>query len=115
MSYDYRKDEFLLARKFVTKHNNAKAKGIKFTMTIQSLRNLLRATKCYYTGIPLTKENFTIDRVDSAKGYEKGNVVACCEQYNMWKGTLENPTNSLDMELCFQTLLKTRKRLGRKL
>ncbi len=50
--------------------------------------------KCYYTGVEMvlmsTKKNdlrsMSVDRVDSSKGYENGNVVLCCLGMNLLKG-----------------------------
>lgn len=68
---------------------------------------------CFYCG---TKEDLGIDRLDSAIGYLKGNVVPCCHACNMSKRTLtteefkaicadvhnydHDPTN--DGKLCLQ-------------
>lgn len=68
--------------------------------------NMLRAKKCHYSGIELTPgarpgeqqkfTDFSIDRIDSSKGYIPGNVVACCRAVNEMKSYLEsrgeNPT-----------------------
>lgn len=86
-----------LAQKYINKRNNALSRGIKFTMTLQSMRNLMGAKKCYYTGVPLTNPSAgyakasdrTIDRIDPSKGYEPGNVVACCHAANQLKAQVE--------------------------
>lgn len=69
---------------------------------------MLVAKRCYYTGVKLTRPKFnrdgvvyknqtkrptdvTIDRVDSSKGYVKGNVVACSYAANCFKSKFENP------------------------
>jgi hypothetical protein len=47
--------------------------------------------RCYYTGIEFEDEGLlsrSIDRVDSAKGYEEGNVVACTVDINGKKANL---------------------------
>lgn len=83
-----------LAKKFVAKSQNAASRGISFGLSLTSYRNLLRAKKCHYTGVPLNDKEGdpnqrTIDRIDSSKGYEKGNVVACASWFNQLKGTME--------------------------
>ncbi|AHJ87405.1 hypothetical protein phiPsa374_145 [Pseudomonas phage phiPsa374] len=88
------------AKHLVWKAENAKKRGIEFSLTHTGMKNLLGAKRCYYTGIPLTKStgkeaelqlsDFTIDRIDGSKGYVKGNVVACCHAANQMKGQLES-------------------------
>ena len=48
---------------------------------------------CYYTGIPMTGkpgnlDNISIDRVESTKGYIRGNIVLCCEAINIMKNQM---------------------------
>lgn len=88
------------AKRLVWKAENAKKRGIEFNLTIASMKNLLSAKKCFYTGIGLTKStgkedklklsDFTIDRIDGSKGYTKGNVVACCHAANQMKNQFES-------------------------
>lgn len=95
MSYH---DDLELAQKFIRKRQNAVDRGIKFSLTLQSMKNLMRAKRCYYTGFlltdprphgPLRATDRTIDRVDASKGYEPGNVVACCHAANQLKSMCE--------------------------
>ena len=67
---------------------SAKSRGIEFELPLQSLRNIMRAKKCYFTGQELTKRTKSIDRIDNTKGYVKGNVVACHVKFNNKKGNL---------------------------
>lgn len=88
-------DDLYLARKYVMKEENAKRRGIPFKLTFQSYKNLMRAKKCYYTGIELSDvegaaDQRTIDRINANKGYEKGNVVACCHAFNQLKAKMEH-------------------------
>lgn len=95
---DYSFDLYV-ARKMESKANNARQRGIEFNLSFAAMRNLLRAKKCYYTGIPLTRpakggqtvraSDLTIDRIDSTKGYVHGNVVACCHAANQMKSFAE--------------------------
>lgn len=90
------------AKHLVWKAENAKKRGIEFNLTIASMKNLLSAKCCFYTGIHLTKSSgkeangelklsdFTIDRIDGSKGYVKGNVVACCHAANQMKNQFES-------------------------
>jgi hypothetical protein len=88
------------AKHLVWKAENAKKRGIEFSLTHTSMKNLLGAKRCFYTGIPLTKStgkeaelklsDFTIDRIDGSKGYVKGNVVACCHAANQMKNQFES-------------------------
>lgn len=90
------------AKHLVWKAENAKKRGIEFNLTIASMKNLLTAKKCFYTGIALTKStgkepngelrlsDATIDRIDVTKGYVSGNVVACCHAANQMKNQFES-------------------------
>lgn len=95
------KPEFDLycAKHLVWKSENAKKRGIEFDLSFQSMKNLMGAKRCFYTGILLTKStgngemrlsDATIDRVDVNKGYTSGNVVACCHAANQMKNQFES-------------------------
>lgn len=93
--------DLYVARKLTKKASNARERGIPFDMTFTSMKNILKSTKCYYTGIPLVLPTsgmdssklppnaLTIDRIDSSKPYTHGNVVACCYAFNSMKGQVE--------------------------
>lgn len=91
--------DLYVADKLRRKADNARERGIEFEMTFQSMKNILSAKKCHYTGLPLTRarhatfpiraSDLTIDRVDSSKGYVKGNVVACSHAANQLKAQVE--------------------------
>lgn len=58
--------------------------------------------KCYYTGVELSGipgkwNHFSIDRIDSNKGYIKGNLVLCCALVNAMK--MDSDINHF-IELC---------------
>ena len=83
-----------LARKYLSKEQQARDRGIVFKLSLTSYRNLISAKKCFYTGITLSDvegagDQLTIDRIDNTRGYEHGNVVACCLAFNQLKGKLE--------------------------
>lgn len=90
----------LIAEKYLNKYHNARNMKIEFNLSFTSFKNLMNSKKCYYTGVQMTTKlsgktikgtDRTVDRLDSNKGYIKGNVVACCHTVNKIKGTLENP------------------------
>ena len=96
-----------VAKKLISMHKTAAERGIKFDLPFLSLKNLLRAKRCYYTGELFTKANpVTVDRVDSSLGYVKGNVVACTHDFNSRKGGL----SVTEMKLVLK-LTEKRKRL----
>jgi hypothetical protein len=96
MAADSRFDLFV-AQKLQSKWDNARSRGIEFDMSFQAMKNILQAKHCHYTGVALTDPagsylvatDRTIDRVDSSKGYVKGNVVACCHAANKVKSEFE--------------------------
>lgn len=100
-----------IAHRYLNKIRSCTDSGIPFCLSLQSFINLSRAKKCYYTGLPLTKNTITIDRVDASLGYENGNVVACHTAFNSFKGMIENGSNPLTYENCLKGMKKLSKRL----
>jgi repressor of nif and glnA expression len=90
--------DLYVAKKMAAKAQNARDRGIEFNLTFAGMRNLLKAKRCFYTGLPMTKPgsakqiatDLTIDRVDASKGYVTGNVVACCYAANQLKSQVES-------------------------
>lgn len=79
-------DEIIV--KFRNLRDSAQRRGIKFTISLKKLITLYETKTCTYTGIPLTLDNFSVDRVDTKKGYCDNNVVACDEKFNRKKANL---------------------------
>ena len=77
-----------VALKYLNLQESAERRGIEFSLSIQSIINLKKAKRCFYTGMALTDINRSVDRIDNEKGYIKGNVVACDKAFNMLKGGL---------------------------
>lgn len=86
--------DLYVMKKMQNKMADARRRGIEFNMTFQAMKNICRAKRCYYTGLPLTKPrpneplrptDMTIERIDASKPYEKGNVVAVCYAANQLK------------------------------
>lgn len=95
--------EFLFSRKNISLEkifekclgrvkNRAKNKGWEFQLTVDYLVKLWQDQdgKCYYTGLDLTirkkqRNTYSIDRIDSNKGYIDGNVCFCCASVNRMK------------------------------
>ena len=96
----------MVARKYITKCNNATNKGIDFTLTLPDVARIMKTKKCYYSGIDLSKDTITIDRIDNSKGYIKGNVVACHDEVNAFKGTIENPATFINKDMALKVLKK---------
>lgn len=69
---------------------------LKFDLELSDIEELLSANQCYYTNKKFDEFNLlSIDRVNSKKGYVKGNVVACISEINSVKSSLlesDNPT-----------------------
>lgn len=84
-----------VAKKFIALRDSAASRGLEFNLTLRSVRNMLRAQRCYYTRVELRRDvdadhpqKLTIDRKDASLGYILGNVVACCHEFNKKKGAL---------------------------
>lgn len=82
---------------------SASTRNKEFNLTRSDVRKLLERKTCFYTGLPFsTKDGSpyqrTIDRVNSKKGYVKGNVVACSKMANEFKNTLIENGNGLSLD-----------------
>ena len=112
-----------IAQLYVSKENNAKSRGIEFNLPFASFRNIMRAKRCYFSGIELTdprpgqnclETDRTVDRIDSTKGYIRGNCCACAYFVNNWKSQLENPSLLIKPNLAEKILKKMKKRIDKK-
>jgi len=74
--------------------HSAEKRGLDFDLQVSDVKRLLRRKTCYYSGVVLTDAvqgkreptERTMERLDSSKGYVKGNVVACSHRMNHIKG-----------------------------
>lgn len=114
-------DRFVIS-KYNAKRNDARARGIEFTLTFRCMSNLLRAKKCAYTGVkltlpsdvlPNTLTDLTIERVNPEEGYVPGNVIAVCRLANNMKSFTEN-AGLTSMKETHMILTKALKRINKK-
>lgn len=80
-----------VAYKYIQLERSARKRGKEFDLSLVDVRNLLRRKVCYYTNVAFEStgpNQRTIDRLDSSKGYVKGNVVACTFLVNQAKNQL---------------------------
>lgn len=95
-----REDEFTPFRYY---YRNAKKRFKSFNLTLEYLRDLWDKQKgiCPYTGLKLQLATYTknhsnpiyvasLDRIDSSKGYEIGNVQFISTAINYMKGTMSH-------------------------
>lgn len=76
-----------LNKRYSTYQTRAKKKKINFELTKEEFDNIT-SQPCLYCGeYTEGKENVGIDRIDSNKGYIKGNCVPCCANCNLGKYT----------------------------
>lgn len=94
-------NDLALAKRYISLSHSAASRGIEFELSLTAFRNLMKAKKCYYLGIPLNSKHkdpnqLTVDRVNSSKGYVDGNCVACSHLANQFKSLWEQGTVSID-------------------
>lgn len=87
---------YIVQRSFSEKLDNARQRGIEFNLSFTAIKNLMKAKRCYYTGVKLTlptggadtlkANSLTIDRIDSSLGY----VVACSHAFNQIKANVDS-------------------------
>jgi len=81
-----------LCEKYLRVAQSAKNRGLEFSISLCTYKNLLRRKFCPYSGVPLVKygvnNNTSIDRIDNSRGYVPGNVIACSMDANMMKANI---------------------------
>jgi len=71
--------------------NGARKRLLEFNLSTEYIINLLYSQnfKCFYTGLLMDltgrKRGFSLDRIDSTKGYIEGNIVLCLRYVNTMK------------------------------
>lgn len=104
-------DDLYIASSYLEHYRHAKKRSIEFSLSFLSFKNIMRAKKCGYTGIPLTvarrgeaekPSDRTIDRINNSIGYESGNVIAVCRCANSLKAMWENPTYPISIPVYAQ-------------
>ena len=108
-----------IASKLQSKQQNARKRGLDFNMTFQSMKNIMEAKKCFYTGVLLTESqeghnptDRTIERVDDSKGYVIGNVVACSYESNQLKAMFEG-RSSIDLKTAIKMFSKIKVKISK--
>ena len=103
--------DYQIAKKLVQLKQSADSRGIPFELSFRTVKRLLNAEKCYYTGKPFgTGVNArSIDRVDSTKGYIEGNVVTCTIDINQKKANL-----TLEEIFCFARKIQAHQKRNKK-
>jgi hypothetical protein len=83
--------DIVVAKKLVKLQQSALSRGLEFDLKFHTVRRLLEKKTCTFTKIPFEESGplaRSIDRIDSAKGYIEGNVVACTVEINGKKANL---------------------------
>lgn len=66
----------------------AKNRNIEVKITLEEYKELILNKTCEYCSYPLCETAGGLDRMDSSKGYEIGNLVPCCGQCNNIKSNI---------------------------
>lgn len=80
-----------VAKKMINLQQSASSRNIEYDLSFETVKYLMSRTHCYYTGVKFEDDGklaFSVDRVDSKKGYIEGNVVACTVDVNSKKSNL---------------------------
>jgi hypothetical protein len=84
-------------RKWLNLRQSAYKRGLEFDLTLGEVKRLMLRKTCFFLKSKIyvippngaeEEDSLTIDRVDSTKGYVKGNVVACSSRINQAKSDL---------------------------
>lgn len=95
--------DYMIAKYYTKKSDNAKQRGIEFSLTFTQFSKIIKRSKCPVYNITIFKtlgntntwerqpeDELTIDRIDSSKGYVMGNCVAMSHKANFIKSKFEN-------------------------
>lgn len=88
-----------IARKMVSKADNAEQRNIEFDLTFQDVKRLMTRKTCYYSGEVLRDggerggNRRTLDRINSKLGYTRENTVACTSAINRLKNRIFEELN----------------------
>ena len=80
-----------VAKKMIKIHQSSVDRKLDFNLSFESVKKLLSYSNCYYTNRKFEDDGIyarSFDRIDSAKGYVEGNVVACTVDINGKKSNL---------------------------
>lgn len=95
------KEDLAICLKYSQLYNSALNRGLTFDLSLYDIKKLLKRKYCAYTGIELTnngqttcRTQRTIERIDSKKGYVKGNVIAVSFVANQLKNIILEDTTS---------------------
>ena len=94
-----------VAKKMLKIYQSAQDRKLKFDLSFESVKKLLSYQTCYYTNRKFDEDgqfSRSFDRVDSAKGYVEGNVVACTIDINGKKSNLSME----EIECIYNKLIK---------
>lgn len=83
----------------------ARNKGLGFDITREQHEELLKFPCCYCAGV-LNETGHVLDRMDSARGYLRDNVVTCCYACNRIKN---DELTYAEMLVAMQAVLQLRK------
>ena len=95
-----------VAKKMLKIYQSAQDRKLDFDLSFESVKKLLSYQTCYYTNRKFDDEgqfSRSFDRVDSAKGYIEGNVVACTVDINGKKSNLSME----EIECIYNKLVKS--------
>lgn len=81
-------NDLKLAQMYINKARSAEQRGITFTLSFSRYKQLRKTKRCFFSGVLLTCDNFSLDRLDNSEGYTDSNTVACDEVLNKRKGVL---------------------------
>lgn len=75
------------ASRAVRARSQGRVRGISVSVTADDIAavHATHSHRCYYCGGSLPRQGTGLDRLDSSRGYELDNVVACCRSCNMAK------------------------------
>ena len=100
---------------YQNKKNNANKRGITFALTYEEYYQMRTNGTCAYTGVTLNRvyksryNDFTLERIDSTKGYIKGNVLPVSDFANNLKSRFEHNGDDITIMDLIRFIVNTNK------
>jgi len=102
-------NDLKLAKKYLRTYQSAQDRGLTFTLSFMTYKNVMSRKCCPYSGVVMNEDEGsprqrTLDRIDASMGYIAPNVIACSSEMNSKKTNL----TAKEIEVLYKVIRKRR-------